>query len=132
MTYRGIVVAGIATRLRKERKAKKMTLRGLAESAHVSHSFICDIEKERALPSLDTLKAIAAALGVPVDYLIGTEEDKEWITHLTPELQEWIKNPANLAYLQTVKSAAEDGATPEDLATFVGLLRQVKDHYQKD
>ncbi len=125
-------MAGIASRLRKQRKAKKMTLRGLAEGAHVSHSFICDIEKERALPSLDTLKAIAAALGVPVEYLLGEENDREWITHLAPDLQEWIKNPANLAYLQTVKAAAEDGATPEELAAFVGLLRKVKTHYQKD
>ncbi len=60
----------IGTRLKKTRKNNGLSLRELAKRAHISHSFIADIEAGRSKPSIDTLKALANALGVSLSELI--------------------------------------------------------------
>jgi transcriptional regulator with XRE-family HTH domain len=52
------------------RREKKMTLAQLAEKAGISSAYLCHIETGRAMPSLSTLKSIAAALGVCTDDLM--------------------------------------------------------------
>lgn len=54
----------IGKRLKQLREERQLTLRQLAQVAHVSHSFISDIEQGRSNPSIETLKALARALGV--------------------------------------------------------------------
>jgi len=54
----------IGIRLKRIRKEKGFSLRGLGKAAHVSHSFIADIESGRSKPSLDTLDKLAKALDV--------------------------------------------------------------------
>lgn len=61
-------------RLRKARTAEGLTLRELAERAHVSVSFLSDIEQGRSVPAVDTLRSIAQALGVSTDYLLGLKD----------------------------------------------------------
>lgn len=58
------------------RKKAKMTQVELAEKANISRSYLADVERNRYNPSLDTLKAIASALNVPVNSLIGEEDTK--------------------------------------------------------
>jgi transcriptional regulator with XRE-family HTH domain len=58
------------------RKKAKMTQVELAEKANISRSYLADVERDRYNPSLDTLKAIASALNVPVNSLIGEEDTK--------------------------------------------------------
>ena len=41
--------------------------------AHVSHSFIKDIESGRSNPSIDTAKSLAKALGVSLTALTGDD-----------------------------------------------------------
>ncbi|WP_422446541.1 helix-turn-helix domain-containing protein [Thermoanaerobacterium sp. DL9XJH110] len=53
------------------RREKKMTLAQLAEKAGISGAYLCHIETGRAMPSLSTLKSIAAALGVCPDDLMA-------------------------------------------------------------
>jgi len=54
---------------------KKMTLRKLAELAHISPSFLSDIERGITAPSLDTLRKIALALNVPPSELLIDEDN---------------------------------------------------------
>lgn len=61
----------IGIRLKHLRVKKGLTLRALAKAAHISHSFIADIESGRSKPSLDTSKALARALGVSLIDLTG-------------------------------------------------------------
>lgn len=61
----------LGTRLKKLRQQRGLSLRELAKLAHMSHSFIADIEAGRSTPSLDTLQALAKALNIPVSILIG-------------------------------------------------------------
>jgi transcriptional regulator with XRE-family HTH domain len=65
------MVSDIGNRLKRLRKNKKFSLRALGKAAHVSHSFIADIEAGRSKPSLDTLMALARALGVSISDITG-------------------------------------------------------------
>lgn len=65
----------IGTRLKDLRLQKGLSLRELAKQAHTSHSFIADIEAGRSNPSLDTIDALAKALHVSIDYLLGRTDN---------------------------------------------------------
>ena len=55
-----------------ERVKRGLSQNQLAKMAGVPQSVICDIESGKTkAPRIDTLQAIAAALGVTVDELIG-------------------------------------------------------------
>lgn len=60
-------------KIRTLRKKKKLTLDGLAEAAKSSKSYIWELEnKNPPRPSGEKIAAIAAVLGVTVDYLLNT------------------------------------------------------------
>lgn len=65
------MVSDIGDRLKRLRESKGLSLRALGKAAHVSHSFIADIEAGRSKPSLDTLTALARALGVSMSDITG-------------------------------------------------------------
>lgn len=57
-------------RLREARRARALSLRGLAERVRVSPSLISQVETGRARPSVSTLYAIASELGISLDELL--------------------------------------------------------------
>jgi transcriptional regulator with XRE-family HTH domain len=59
------------------RKKAKLTQSELAQRANMSRSYLADVERDRYNPSVDTLKAIASALDVPVSVLLGEDDDKK-------------------------------------------------------
>ncbi len=66
----------IGQRLRAERTARGLSLRELAERAHVSASLISQIETGRAQPSVSTLYALADELSMSVDELLFPGTDR--------------------------------------------------------
>lgn len=66
----------IGQRLRAERTARGLSLRELAERAHVSASLISQIETGRAQPSVSTLYALAGELSMSVDELLFPGTDR--------------------------------------------------------
>lgn len=70
---------GVGKRIREIREKKrsggrKLSIRKLAEQAHISPSFLSDIERGITEPSLDTLRKIAAALGCSPSILLGEDD----------------------------------------------------------
>jgi transcriptional regulator with XRE-family HTH domain len=63
----------IGDRLREVRNARGLSLRGLAARLGVSASLISQVETGRAQPSVRTLYAIAAELGISLDELLFTD-----------------------------------------------------------
>lgn len=58
-------------RLREIRHRKKLSLQALAKKAGgMSITFLCNVENQKADPSLNTLKRLAAALEVSVSELV--------------------------------------------------------------
>lgn len=62
----------LGEKIRILRKQYRLTLKQLAQKSNISSSYLCDIEKGRSNPSLETLENIAAALKVsPSSLLYG-------------------------------------------------------------
>ena len=68
------VPATLGARIREERQAAGLTVRGLAAKISVSPSLISQIERGRATPSVATLWAIAHQLDIPVGDLFNGEK----------------------------------------------------------
>ena len=69
------VSTALGDKIRDQRKAKGYTLDKLAELSDSSKSYIWELEnKNPPRPSAEKLSSIAGALGVTVDYLIGSDE----------------------------------------------------------
>lgn len=94
-------------RLKELRTNKDLTLKGVAERSGLSVSYLSDIERGRTTPTLNTLEAIADALGMSViDLLSGVDfageltdaslppglsdllQDDEYRHEITPE---WVE-----------------------------------------
>lgn len=58
----------VGGRMRDLRKAKKMTLKQLAQKTDLSVGYLSQLEREQAVPSIRALSAIARALGVNVSW----------------------------------------------------------------
>lgn len=63
----------LGKRIKKLRLEKELSLRALGKLAHISHSFIADIESGRSNPSLSTLEDLANALGTTTGFLLGEQ-----------------------------------------------------------
>ena len=66
-----------AKRLRRLRKARKLTLEGAAERADLSGNYWGDVERGKKVPSLDTIIAMAKALGISAPVLLALERAEE-------------------------------------------------------
>jgi transcriptional regulator with XRE-family HTH domain len=60
--------------IRNTRKKQKLTLKEVAEAAAISLSFLSEIERDKANPSISVLKRIANALKVNFSELFGEEK----------------------------------------------------------
>ena len=59
--------------IQNARRAQGLSQEALAEKIGVSRQALGKWEKDTALPGLDNLQALAAALGIGVDALLGAE-----------------------------------------------------------
>lgn len=67
----------IGNRIRTLRKAKKMTIRDLAEQIDVTSSMISQVERNICNPSLSLLRKVADVFGMPVWVLLHFEDGQE-------------------------------------------------------
>lgn len=59
------------------RKEKGLTQSAVAEKLDVSRQAISRWESGIALPSTDNLKSLSALYGVPIDYLLNSDVERE-------------------------------------------------------
>lgn len=81
------------SRIKKFRKAKKMTIKELAEKANITSSMLSQIERGLANPSINTMKLIANALEVPLFKFFMEEEGDIRSQVVTPENRKRIYLP---------------------------------------
>ena len=65
----------LGDRIRLVRTSRDLSQEKLAEAANLTRESINRIEKGSFKAKLDTIAAIAGILNVPIDYLIGSEDD---------------------------------------------------------
>lgn len=66
-----------ATRVRRLRKAAKLSVDRAAERAGISASFWGEVELQKKVPSLQIVVAMAKGLSVPVSVLLQVDHDEE-------------------------------------------------------
>lgn len=70
----------IGALIRKRRRQLHLTLQQLGEKSGVSFSYLSQLERDNATPTLGTLAQVARALGVAVDYFIVTPRAADSVT----------------------------------------------------
>ncbi len=79
----------IGAQIRQYRKEQSLTLVELAESCNISASFLSQIEREQANPSVTTLYAITDVLGVSMaSFFTAPETDNSMESQTSSRLQE--------------------------------------------
>jgi len=72
----------VARAVRRRRDRLGLSIRDLAARSGVSPSMISDIERQAKSPTVSTLSALAAALGVPTSVLLEGDSDGETRLHV--------------------------------------------------
>lgn len=104
----------IGEKLKKIRKAKKITLKQLEEITGISNSYISDLENGRRVnPSVEKLEKLAKALGVNVvdfyDKPVLTDKDKKDINKdLNEVMQEFRDGTDGTAYYNGIPLEESD------------------------
>lgn len=90
----------VGSRLREIRSRQHRSLRAVARAAGFSASFLSQVEREIAVPSIPSLRTIADVLGVPVFTFFVEEEEASLGTVLHPDQRR-------------IMAAADDGQSYE-------------------
>ncbi|TEB06399.1 helix-turn-helix domain-containing protein [Pelotomaculum propionicicum] len=84
------------------REMQGLSQRKLASLIGLSHGYLAKIEKGTENPSLETLKAIAEGLGIPVSKLLKDNQNNnfDWFYQLPVEYQEFLKDINSREYIR--------------------------------
>lgn len=66
----------LGNRIRTTRTQKGITLQELSERSGLSKGFICQLENDKASPSLQALERLSTGLGIPIAFLFLSDEEK--------------------------------------------------------
>ncbi|MFZ5826839.1 MAG: cupin domain-containing protein [Bacillota bacterium] len=66
----------LGNRIRQTRTQKGITLQELSDRSGLSKGFICQLENDKASPSLQALERLSSSLGVPIAFLFLSDEEK--------------------------------------------------------
>lgn len=111
----------VGERLKFYRSMRGLSLRGLAKISHVSHSFIKDIESGRSKPSLDTLEALAKALGINHSDLLEEEVKNESNNNLVRDFGDRL-----------IILREERGLEQKEAAELIGVSPATLNRYEKE
>ena len=131
-TNRDEILAG---NIRSLREGKGLTLGDLERSSGVSKGYLSQLEGGKASnPSLDSLRKIAAALGVQISDLLGEEREDVASDHLPRGLREFLAQAADSGQRLTAQDVkallamqyrGKRPRTAEDYAYLYSTLRRV-------
>jgi mannose-6-phosphate isomerase-like protein (cupin superfamily) len=98
----------VGREIRRWRRARALTLAGVAERSGLNIGYLSQIENDKALPSLDALVSIGAALEVPV----------AWLLHDSTAPPRVVRAGERPRLAATTRGAASevDGGTSRDLS----------------
>lgn len=111
-TAKGMVAAGLGDKVRALRRERGMTLKEMAASTGLSYTYLSEIERGNAVPSLSALRKLADAFGVPVSLFVNNERKSSLVG-------EKLKYVRTLRGLSQKELAARAGVSP-------GLIAQLE------
>lgn len=93
----------LGSRIRQTRTTKAITLQELSDRSGLSKGFICQLENDKASPSLQALDKLAQALGVSIAYLFLTPEEKIHVVREAERQEYCMGNDGPLIQMLSVK-----------------------------
>lgn len=87
----------LGQRIRKRRQMMSMTLQELGNACGVSVSYLSQVERDNATPTLGTLAEIAAALDVGIEHFIVTPRQSDSVTRAS-ERQKFSVSGTSVIY----------------------------------
>lgn len=101
----------IGRRIKEARHKLSLTQEELGDRAKLHYSYIGQVERGNKVPSLKTLKKIAAALNVRLELLLEDAPEREMSPQhlLAQELTAIVKN-----------------SSPEDIRMYIRIIRQIQ------
>jgi transcriptional regulator with XRE-family HTH domain len=109
---------GLGRRVRSLREAQGLSLKTLATKAGVSESFVSQVERGVANPSVASLRRLAAALGATVGALfegpattgrVVRHGDRAQLVHPARRWEDFLLTPRDAKRLQVILSIIEPG-----------------------
>ena len=104
--------SSLGKRMRMKRRSLRMSQEQLARSINISTSYYGNIERGIRIPSIDTLVAIANALGTGVDFFLSESLTSPQLQRSQSEirvLSRYLKDQiAELDYSDALMDSAED------------------------
>ncbi len=106
----------LGRKVRSLREAKGLSLRALAEGAGVSESFVSQVERGVANPSVASLRRLSAALGASVGSLfegpvtggrLVRSHDRPRLVHPARRWEDFLITPRDASRLQVILSVIE-------------------------
>lgn len=85
----------IGERLRRAREARGMSLRDLGAAVRLAPSFLSDVERGRTRPSLESLNALAGALGVALADLVAPDGAGRAAPAMGLDLRRALRDPGS-------------------------------------
>ena len=120
----------IGRKIRDLRRHKNWSQINLANAANIDQATVSRIEAETKVPRTDTLSAIAVALGVSVDALLGVNARAEktiiCLPEYDPSLNDLISNMTNVLTRQQLEELKTLLEAKEGRAALSVLLRVSK------
>ncbi len=104
----------VGREVRRWRHARNLTLARVAESSRLNIGYLSQIENEKAVPSLDALLAIAAALDVPAAWLL--------LDSTSPPRVVRVAERPRLGELEVVDATEVDAGTSRDLCIIEAVV----------
>ncbi|NQX66386.1 helix-turn-helix transcriptional regulator [Paenibacillus alba] len=110
--------------IRNTRKKQKLTLKEVAKAASISVSFLSEIERNKANPSISVLKRIANALNVNFTDLFGNKEqsivvrrnERKTLVHSEGSRITWYSlSEGSRNKMGAILGVLEEGATSGDV-----------------
>jgi len=96
--------AGLGAYLREQRSLARLSLREMARLADISNAYLSQVERGLHVPSLRVLRALADALGMPVEDLVhldrGEHEQEAPVTSAASEVEIAIQRDPRLTEAQ--------------------------------
>jgi XRE family transcriptional regulator of biofilm formation len=91
----GEAASAFGQRLRSWRTDRDLTLRHISETSGISIAYLSDLERGKLInPTLDTLTALAGALAVSLNELLGLENEETPTPKLSAPLEEFRQSDA--------------------------------------
>ncbi len=104
----------LGQKIKKERKSKKITQEALC-AGRITRNMLSEIENDKAMPSLDTLRFLALSLELPLSYLVSESDDLFF--YKKSEKIQAIKNSFNdKKYKKCIEAIKSLGDTDDELS----------------